>query len=315
MQTPRPSQWKFGGLTPLSLGKQVGKSVSEDDLSGRSAELAYYFFLALFPLLLFLIALLGYFAAAGSQVKSNLLNMMARAVPPSAWDMVQKAMNEAVASRGSGKVIFGLLAALWSASAGVTAIMETLNVAYHVKETRSFIRRKATSVGLTIGTSVLVLCALVLMLYGGKLADLIAAHVGLGVVFVYAWKIVQWPVLILAMFLSFALVYYFAPNLEQPHWSWISPGAAVGLVIWLAASFALRIYLHFFNSYSATYGSLGAVIILMLWLYLSGFALLLGGEVNSAIAHGEAEQAEQSTTDENRQKKIEEDIRTGFRAA
>jgi membrane protein len=297
------------------MGKGVIKSISEDYLSGHAAELAYYFFLALFPLLLFLISLLGYFAAAGTQVRTSLMNMLARAVPPSAWQIVQKTLTEVIQSRGAGKVIFGLLAALWSASSGMSAVMTTLNVAYHVKETRSFIRQKVTSVGLTIGASVLVLCALVLMLYGGKLADLIAAHTGLGVVFVYTWKIVQWPLLLFAMFLSFALVYYFAPNLEEPHWSWISPGAAAGLVIWLAASFALRVYLHFFNSYSATYGSLGAVIILMLWLYLSGFALLLGGEVNSAIAHAEVEQQEQATNDQERSRKVEEDIRTGFKAA
>jgi membrane protein len=315
MQKPTPSQWKFGGLTPLSMGKQVVKSVSEDYLSGHAAELAYYFFLALFPLLLFLISLLGYFAATGTQVRTNLMDMLARAVPPSAWQIVQKTIKDVISARSGGKVIFGLLAALWSASSGVSAVMTTLNVAYHVKETRSFIRQKLTSVGLTIGASVLVLCALVLMLYGGKLAELIANQVGLGFVFVYAWKIVQWPLLLFAMFLSFALVYYFAPNLEEPHWTWISPGAAAGLVIWLAASFALRVYLHYFNSYSATYGSLGAVIILMLWLCLSGFAVLLGGEVNSAIAHAEAEQVERTASEEERHRKIEEDIRTGFKAA
>jgi membrane protein len=190
----------------------------------------------------------------------------------------------------------------------MNAVMETLNRAYHVKETRSYVRKKMISIALTIGTSALVLCAMVLALYGGKLADVVAAHVGLGSVLVYAWKIAQWPVLLGAMLAAFALVYYYAPNLEEPHWTWISPGAAAGLVIWLAASFALRVYLHFFNSYSSTYGSLGAVIILMLWLYLSGFALLLGGEVNSAIAHAEVEKAKQEEKDQQRAREFQKDL-------
>lgn len=308
MKETRPSQWKFGGLTPLSLGKQVANSVSEDDLSGQAAELSYYFFLALFPLLIFLVSLLGYFASAGTQLRTDLLANLSRAVPPSASELVQKTLNEIIQSRGTGKVLLGLLGALWSASSGMNAVMETLNRAYHVKETRSYVRKKMISIVLTIGTSALVLCAMVLALYGGKLADVVAAHVGLGSVLVYAWKIAQWPVLLGAMLAAFALVYYYAPNLEEPHWTWISPGAAAGLVIWLAASFALRVYLHFFNSYSSTYGSLGAVIILMLWLYLSGFALLLGGEVNSAIAHAEVEKAKQEEKDQQRAREFQKDL-------
>src|SRR5690242_11821364 len=121
MKEPRPSQWKFGGLTPLGLGKQVAKSISEDDLSGQSAELAYYFFLALFPLLIFLISLLGYFAAAGAQIRTDLMANLARAVPASASQLVEKTLNEVIKARGGGKVIIGALAALWSASAGMNA--------------------------------------------------------------------------------------------------------------------------------------------------------------------------------------------------
>lgn len=310
-----PSQWKFGGLTPLALGKRVVSSISDDNLSGESAELSYYFFLALFPLLLFLVSLLGYFAAAGTELRMNMMTMLARAVPPSASDLVQKTLAEVIKSRGSGKLIIGLLAALWSASSGMSAIMETLDVAYHVKEKRSYIARKIISIGLTVGTSVLVLCAMVLVLYGGKLAQVVAAHAAFGNVFVYAWKIAQWPIIVAALFLSFALIYYFGPNLEKPHWTWISPGASAGVVIWLMASFALRVYLHFLNSYNATYGSLGAVIILMLWLYVSGFALLLGGEVNSAIAQAEVAKAKQEKDDRQCHQQIERDIQGGFQAA
>ncbi len=308
MKETKPSQWKFGGLTPLSLGQQVGKSVSEDDLSGQSAKLAYYFFLALFPLLIFLISVLGYFAAAGAQIRTDLMANLARAVPSSAGELVQKTLNEVIKARGSGKVIIGALAALWSASSGMSAVMDTLNRAYHVKESRSYVRQKLTSIALTIASSALVIVAIVLVIYGGKLADLVAAHVGIGAALVYLWKIVQWPFLLGAMLLAFAMVYYFGPNLEEPHWTWISPGAAAGLVIWLAASFVVRLYLHFFNSYSATYGSLAGVAILMLWLYVSGFALLLGGEVNSAIAHAEIEKSKQEERDKQRAQEFQRDL-------
>ena len=308
MKETKPSQWKFGGLTPLRLGKQVGKSVSEDDLSGQSAELAYYFFLALFPLLIFLISVLGYFAAAGAQIRTDMMDNLARAVPSSASELVQKTLNEVIKARGSGKVIIGALAALWSASSGMSAVIETLNRAYHVKETRSYVRQKLTSIALTVASCALVIVAIVLVIYGGKLADVVAAHVGIGVALVYLWKIVQWPVLLGSMLLAFAMVYYFGPNLEEPHWTWISPGAAAGLVIWLAASFVVRIYLHFFNSYSATYGSLAGVAILMLWLYVSGFAVLLGGEVNSAIAHAEIEKAKQEEREKQRAQEFQRDL-------
>lgn len=315
MKQPVPSQWKLGGLSPLMLAKRVGKSIPEDNLSGESAELAYYFFLAIFPLLLFAISLLGFFAAAGPQLRANLMSGLAQALPPSASALVDKTVNEIVKSRGSGKIIFGLLGALWSASAGMSAIMETLNVAYHVKEKRSYLRTKAIAIALTIASALLVLFAFVLLLYGGKLANLVSAQIGAGSLLADAWKIAQWPVLLAAMFLSYSLVFYFGPNLEKRRWTWISPGATAGLVLWLAVSFGLRVYLHYFNSYNKTYGSLGAVAILMLWLYLSGFALLLGGEINSAIAQAEVAQEKQKEEYEARHRKVEREIENGFEAA
>jgi membrane protein len=309
-QRPRPSQWKFGGMTPLQVVKRVGKSVSEDLLSDQAAVLAYFCVLALFPLLLFVTSVLGYFAAAGNSVQTSFMAMIARVVPPSAWQLVSKTMEEVVKARSGGKVLFGLLAALWSASSGVSAMMDTLNWAYHVKETRSYLRTKLVALGLTIGLSVLVLASLVLVIAGDHIAASIARHVGFGNLFVYGWQVAQWPVILFALFLSFAAVYYFAPNLSEPHWTWISPGAAAGVVIWLAVSFALRVYLHYFNTYSATYGSLGAMMILLLWLYVSGFALLLGGEVNSAIAQAEIANAHPAEKPEMRH-----DVGPGFKAA
>lgn len=293
------SIWNLGGLTPLTLGKRVAAEISKDDLSGRAAQLAYYFLLALFPLLIFLISLFGYLAGPGSELRQALMENLSRVMPPTASDMVQKTIDEIVKARGAGKLLFGLLAALWAASNGMGAITETLNVAYNVQETRPWWKRRLVAVGLTIAVSLLVIFSLVLVLYGGKLAEFLAANIGLGTTFVIAWKVLLWPAVLMLMFIAFGLIYYFAPNLEKPEWHWITPGAAVGLVLWVMGSLAFRIYLQFFDSYSATYGSLGALIILMLWLYISGFAVLIGGKVNSEIGKA-AEAAEQKETERHR---------------
>jgi membrane protein len=287
--TKPESLWKFGGLTPLNLIKRVWKESNDDDIWGRAAELSYYFLLALFPMLLFLVSVLGFFAGPGSELRNALFGYLSQAMPASAGELVGKTMNEVSTSASGGKLAFGILAALWAASNGMGAIVKTLNIAYDVEETRPWWKQRAVAVGLTIGLSVLILSALTLVLFGGRIGEAVAGKMGLGDAFALGWKIAQWPIVLGVMFFAFAVVYYFAPNLKKPEWHWISPGAGVGLVLWLAASFAFRTYLQFFNSYSKTYGSLGAVIILMLWLYLSGLAILAGGEFNSEIANAAAE--------------------------
>src|SRR5262249_46842587 len=154
------------------------------------------------------------------------------------------------------------------------------------------------AIGLTLALAVLVISALGLMLYGGDVADWLGAHVGLAHTFVLLWKIVEWPLALAFMFVAFAVTYYFAPNLKEPEWHWITPGSTLGLVLWLAASFGFKLYLHFFNSYSKTYGSVGAMIILLLWLYIAGLAILIGGEVNSVI--GRATEAQEKLEERHR---------------
>jgi membrane protein len=302
---PKPSLWKLGGLTPLSLGKQVWKDIGEDEVSVRSAALAYYFVLAIFPAMLFLLSLLGYFAAAGTQLRETLFTTLARVLPGSASDLVHKTLDEVTRSSGAGKALFGILGALWSASSGVSAVQESLNIAYDVKEDRPIWRQRAIAVGLTFALAVLVLGALALTLYGGDAAEWLGSRIALGQAAVMGWKIIQWPVVLGCMFLAFAVTYYFAPNLEDPEWHWITPGSALGLIFWIVASLGFKIYLHFFNSYSKTYGSVGAVIILLLWLYITGLAILVGGEVNSAIGHG----ADAQQKEEERPRAIERELK------
>lgn len=286
--TPKPSLWKFGGLKPYDMGKKLYQEFNDDEVTTRAASLAYYFLLAVFPALLFVLSMLGYFAEVGTHVRDSLFATLARVLPADAGSLVQKTIDEIVKANGAGKAIFGVLGALWAASSGVGAIMQCLNVAYDVQETRPWWKKPIISIGLTIALTVLIIAPMILVLYGTELAQSIARHVGFGDLFVNGWRLAQWPIALAFMFVAFAVVYYFAPNVKRPEWHWVTPGSALGVIVWLAASFGLRIYLHYFNSYSKSYGSLGAVIILLLWLYLTGIAIMVGGELNSLIAHEDA---------------------------
>lgn len=277
-----PSLWKFGGLTPLTLTQRAIKKLGVDELSTRSASLSYYFILALFPMLLFLVSLVGIFASPSSELGESIFSALSRLAPGSASELVHSVVNQTSKSSSSIKLAAGILGALWAASAGMGAVVVSLNVVYRLAETRPWWKQKLTVVGLTIALAGLIILAEVLILYGGKIGQAFATSMGLGDFFKVTWTMLQWPLSFAAMFLSFSIIYYFAPNLKG-EWHWVTPGAALGVVLWLIASLGFRVYLRFFNSYSATYGSLGAVIILLLWLYLTGFAILIGGELNWVI--------------------------------
>jgi membrane protein len=277
-----PSLWKFAGLTPLVLTQRAIKKIREDELSTRSAALSYYFILSLFPMFLFLVSLIGLFSGAGSELRLTIMSALSRLAPGSASGLVRNVVAQTSNSSSHLKAGAGIFGALWAASAGMSAVIESLNVIYRLSETRSWWKQKLTVIGLTVSLAALIIVALVLVLYGGKIGEVIATQVGLGDVFKVAWEVLQWPVTIGAMFFSFSVVYYFGPSVRG-HWHWVTPGAALGVATWLLASIGFRVYLKFFNSYSATYGSLGAVIILLLWLYITGAAILMGAELNSVI--------------------------------
>ena len=170
----------------------------------------------------------------------------------------------------------------------MTNIMDTLNAAYNVREGRSFLRFRSVALGLTVAIGILILIAMTIVLYGNSIANSVGNLVSLGYVTTWIWKVAQWPVAAFFLLLAFALMYYFGPDVEFPVWHWISPGAVAGVFLWAVVSFGLRVYLHFFNSYSKTYGSLGAVMILLLWFYVTGVAILAGGEVNAEIENAAA---------------------------
>jgi membrane protein len=309
------SLWKFGGLSPKELAKRVWNEIQQDEVFGRAAQLSYYFLLALFPLLIFLTSIIGLVIGRESGIRENLFKYLAQVMPPTAFQLVESTMQEVAAASSGGKISFGILAALWAASNGMGAITEALNVAYDVKESRPWWKQRLAAISLTLALSVLIIAALVVVLSGGKIADAIAANYALGSVFTLTWKIMQWPIVLATMLFAFAIIYYFAPDVRDQKWVWITPGAALGIVLWLLVSFAFRVYLGFFNSYSNTYGSLGAVIILMLWLYFTGLAVLIGGELNAEIENAAAEAGSADAKEKGEKEPGEEEGRTGVRAA
>jgi len=277
------SAWDLHGQSWQSVAKRVWADIGKDKIFSHAAELAYYFLLALFPLLLFLTSVIGLVIGSGTGLRHSLFNYLGKVLPSSASQLVSDTMFEVSNASGGGKMSFGILAALWAASNGMGAISQSLNAAYHVEESRSWWKQRLIAVGLTIALAVLIISALALVLYGGKIADGLAASYGFGVVFVILWKILQWPIVLIFLLLGFALIYYWAPDLRDQNWRWVTPGSTVAVALWLLVSLAFRLYLHFFDSYSKTYGSLGAVIVLMLWFYLTGASVLIGGEINSDI--------------------------------
>jgi len=283
------SMWKLSGLSWRDLGKRTWQEMTSDDVFGGAAKLAYYFLLALFPLLIFLTSAIGLIVGSGTGMRHALFGYLARVMPSSAFQLIDETMREVSQASGAGKLSIGLLLALWAASNGMGAITQALNTAYDVEETRPWWKQRVVAVVLTTALSLVIVIALGIVFGGGKAADYLAASYGFGAAFTVSWKILQWPIALAFMLLAFALIYYFAPDVRDQDWKWITPGAAIGVVLWLLASFAFKGYLHFFDSYSKTYGSLGAVIVLMLWLYVTGLAVLIGGEVNSEIEHAAAE--------------------------
>jgi membrane protein len=279
------SPWKLGGLSVRELARRVWKEIQEDEVTDRAASLAYYFLFALFPALLFLTALIGLLPIPS--LMDRLMEYVSRALPTDAASVTQKTVREVIRGAHGGLLSIGVLGALWAASNGMASIITALNAVYDVQETRPFWKHKALAIGLTLLFSVFILTALVLMVFGPKIGETVANLVGLGVLFTLIWNVVSIPIVVVLVGVGVALVYYLAPAVVQK-FRWVTPGSLLAVVLWLAMSAGLRYYITHFANYNATYGSIAGVILLMLWLYLSGVALLLGAEVNAEIEHAAA---------------------------
>ncbi len=288
------SLFSLRGLPLKEVAKRTWAEILNDDVFGRAAQLAYYFFLALFPFLIFVIASLSVFGAA-DRGRELLFRFFAEALPPPAFNLVAKTFDEIIGSSGPLKMSFGIVASLWSASMGMSAIMDTLNAAFKVKETRSLFKQYTVAIGLTVGIALLLVISVVIAVFG----DAIINALSLGNVIAVTWRIAQWPLVLALILLAFAVIYYLAPNLPNRRWHWLTPGAILAVILWMVVSFGLRIYLHFVSTYSVAYGSLGAVIVLLLWFYLSGAAVLSGAVLNavletSAASAGRTQQRDRS---------------------
>ena len=280
--------WDLGGLKIGQLVKRVYQGITDDYLLDRAAALAFSFILALFPLMIFLFALFGIFASHGSALQQDLFNSLSKAVPPDAFKVITHTISEVTRHASGGKITLGLVLTLWFASGGMASIISGLDGVYELKETRSFFKVRLLALGLTIALSFLIAVALAVFLAGGYVVNHLGSHYGLEGAMVMAWRVGQIVIGLAFVIISFSLLYYYGPDVEEQHWYWITPGSLVGVALWVGASYAFRTYLHFFNSYNKTYGSLGAAMILLMWLFITGLAFLLGGEINAQIEHAAA---------------------------
>ena len=261
--------------------RRTFKETVDDNCLGLSAQLAYYFFLSLFPALLVVVTLTSFFPY---HVLDNILQWFATFTPPDVLTIVTAQIQQITQGGNTGLLTFGILGALWSSSSAMSAIIDTLNRAYGVKEARPWWTTQVLAIFLTVILSVFMLVSLTLVLAGPEIAEHLARRVGLGPAFAWTWTILQWPIAFLLISEGFALVYYFAPDVEQ-RWPWILPGAHIATLLWLVISIAFRFYIANFGNFNKMYGSIGAVIVLLLWFYLSGLVLLFGAELNSEIEH------------------------------
>jgi membrane protein len=263
--------------------KELYDKFFETDVLSASAQVAFYFSFAFFPLLLFLVTLFGIVLESTDELRHELYTYLAQLMPPSAYELVRTTMDEIIESSSGGKLTLGILVTLWSASAGVDSLRIALNRVYELKETRSWWNTKFHSLVLTLLFILLLAVGLAAVTAGWSLVKVGLSGMGLEVQSPWVVTAVQWGAIVIVMIFSTAVVYSWLPCFKEFHWVWISPGSITAIVVWIIFGSLFRLYLQYFNSYNKAYGSLGAVIILMLWMYITGLAILLGGAINSVL--------------------------------
>lgn len=276
----RLRRWALGTLTPRQLAANLWKQMNEDDIFSVGAELAYFSLFALFPLLLFLVTLIGYLPV--ENLFNEILGYLRQVLPEEAMALVQETLTDIVREPRGGLLSIGLIATLWAASRGMAALMNALNKAYGVKEGRPWWKVQATALGLTLSLSVFIIFSAVLMIFGGAIGEWLADWTGIGTSFLIGWNFLRLLIATVIMITVVAAIYYFGPDVEQ-EWRWVTPGSVIAVFGWIAVSLAFSFYVSHFGNYNKTYGAIGAVIILLTWMYLSALMILLGAEINSEI--------------------------------
>jgi membrane protein len=262
--------------------KRTLDEMMADNCLNLAAQLAYYFFLALFPALLFLVAIVSFVPI--DNLMDTITQTLSRVAPGEVITIIRDQITKIAHDQNGGLLTIGMLGTIWSTSSGVNAIIDTLNQAYDIEEGRPWWKVKVTALGLTLALGLFVVIAFILVVAGPTLAERAAAWFELGPAFEWSWKILQWPVVFSLISLAIAIVYYYAPDAEQ-EWVWITPGSILATVLWVLISLGFKFYVAHFGSYNATYGTIGGVIVLMLWFYVSSLAVLAGAEMNAEIEH------------------------------
>lgn len=272
----------FRGVPVRDVAKESVKEFLDDDMATYAAALAYQVLLSLFPFIIFLIALLSFLRIPGF---FNWLVEQARGVlPEDALGQVTEVIGEVQNQREGGLLSFGIIAAVWIASAGIRSTMNAMNAAYGVEEGRPAWKRYLVSILYTLGLAVVIVVAVGLMLVGPQVMTWLTEQFGMDQLFVTLWRWLRLPVAVVLLMLAVALIYYFAPNVDQ-RFRFITPGTVLAVIVWVAASLGFSYYVSNFANYSATYGSIGAIIVLLLYFFLSSLVLLFGAEVNAVIEH------------------------------
>jgi membrane protein len=270
-----PLGWK-------DLFKRSLKEAWADNILDLSAQQAYYFFFALFPALLFVIAVASFFPLQG--LIDDVVAMIGRIAPKDVVKIITDSITSLSKQNSGGILTFAFFVAIWSSSGAMVSIITTLNTAYDVTESRPWWRTRLTAIALTVGIAIFILASMFLVIAGPTVAERIAARMQLGPMFTWTWMILQWPVVFALVATAIGLVYYFAPDVEQD-WVWITPGSILAALLWLAVSLGLKFYYQMMPEANAAYGTIGGVMVLMLWFYVSGLALLFGAELNAEIEH------------------------------
>ncbi|MFY0760594.1 YihY/virulence factor BrkB family protein [Metabacillus dongyingensis] len=264
--------------TQKSILRDLFERFSKDEIIGLSAELAYFFLLSLFPFLIFLITLIAFLPLS----QEDILNFLAQYAPGESVAIIEETLAEIVSNSNGGLLSFGILATLWSASNGINAIVRAFNRAYDVSESRSFIAARGMAVLLTIAMVFVILVALLLPVFGKEIGMFLFSVFGLSEEFLTVWNMGRWIVSAIILFIVFTALYFFAPN-KHLHLKDATPGAVFATIGWAFVSFAFSYYVGSYGHYSAAYGSLGGIIVLMIWFYLSGMIIMIGGELNAIL--------------------------------
>jgi membrane protein len=270
---------------PISWGDLFTRTFKEawaDDVLNLAAQQAYYFFFALFPAILALISIVSFFPI--ENLMDEIVAMLSRVAPGDVTRIVTDQIRQISNTNAGGILTFAFLFTLWSSSNAVLSMTSTLNTAYDITEGRAWWRVRLTALGLTLGLALFVLMSMTLVVAGPAIARKIADAMNFGSAFVSLWSLLQWPIVFVLVATAIALIYYYAPDAEQD-WVWITPGSVVATLLWLVVSLGFKLYVARFGTYNETYGVIGGVMVLMLWFYLSGVAILMGAELNAEIEH------------------------------